>query len=142
MFTPAVTTLPTFFRETDDPAYVATALTIPVDRNPTATVPGAAFPGIFSTTLLPHVTSWIRYSSSLCLRSSDWCFVCHLSLHRHSTRGSFCVCPLLFPLTLLFPLLLFLLLIRETSTSLNIRKTERSSLPLDIVFSRTIFPQV
>jgi hypothetical protein len=39
-----MTTFPTFFRETDDPASVAIA-TIPADRN--STVP-AAFPGLFS----------------------------------------------------------------------------------------------
>jgi hypothetical protein len=89
---------------------------------------------------------------SLCLRWSDRCFVCPLSLHRHSTRGSFCSCPLalLCPLILLISLLLLLLflLIRETSTSLNIGKTERSPLPMllslvsHIVFARMIFPQV
>jgi hypothetical protein len=41
-----VVTFPTFFQETDDPASVAIALTIPADRN--STVLGVAFPGLFS----------------------------------------------------------------------------------------------
>jgi hypothetical protein len=41
-----VPTFPTFFQETDDPASVALALTIPADLNPTD-VPGTAFPGLF-----------------------------------------------------------------------------------------------
>jgi hypothetical protein len=90
---------------------------------------------------------------SLCLSWSDLCFVCPLSLHRHSTRGSFCACPLAncffhspsSSCSFFFSLSSWL--IRETSTSLNIGKTERSPLPLlslvsDIVFYRTIFPQV
>jgi hypothetical protein len=43
-----VVTFPTFFQETDDPASVALAQTIPADLNPTV-VPGAAFPGLFSS---------------------------------------------------------------------------------------------
>jgi hypothetical protein len=46
-----VPTFPTFFQETDDPASVALALTIPADLNPTV-VPGAAFPGLFSSSLM------------------------------------------------------------------------------------------
>jgi hypothetical protein len=46
-----VPTFPTFFQETDDPASVALALTIPADLNPTV-VPRAAFPGLFSSSSL------------------------------------------------------------------------------------------
>jgi hypothetical protein len=50
------TTFPTFFQETDDPASVAIPLTIPADLKPT--VPGAAFPGLFSTSSLRSKTQF------------------------------------------------------------------------------------
>jgi hypothetical protein len=46
-FAVVVTAFPMFFQETDDPASVAIALTLPADLNP-----GAAFPGLFSLALL------------------------------------------------------------------------------------------
>jgi hypothetical protein len=52
--TVVVATFPTFFQETDDPAFVALALTIPPDLNPTV-VPGAVFPGLFSSSSLPSL---------------------------------------------------------------------------------------